>query len=78
MFRESKKVLKKTPGGYFSQLIQTISKSINTVSSNVAFEFQRELERQQSMLIWESHRVESTQTLGTHKGETLNNIKLGW
>jgi hypothetical protein len=57
MFRESEKGLKKTPEGYFSQLIQTRSKSINVVSSDVAFGFQSELERQQSMLILGVPRV---------------------
>jgi hypothetical protein len=57
MFRESEKGLKKTPGGYFSQLIQTRLKSINVVSSDVAFRFQSELERQQSMLILGVPRV---------------------
>ena len=59
MFREIEKGLKKTPGGYFSQLIQTRLKSINVVSSDVSFGFQRELERQQSMLIFWSPEGET-------------------
>jgi hypothetical protein len=51
MFREFEKGLKKNPRGYFSQLIQTRLIIINVVSSDVSFEFQSELERQQSMLI---------------------------
>jgi hypothetical protein len=69
VFRESEKGLKKTPGAYFSQLIQTRLKIINTVSLDVAFEFQSELEKKQSVLMRESCGVESTQTLGTYKGE---------
>ena len=57
MFRESTKGLKKTPGGYFSQLIQTRSKRINTVSSDVSFRFQSEIEGQQSVLIFGVPRV---------------------
>jgi hypothetical protein len=37
IFREFEKGLKKTLGGYCSQVIQTRSKIINTVSSDVAF-----------------------------------------
>jgi hypothetical protein len=59
MFRESEKGLKKTPRGYFSQLIQTRLKSINIVSSDVTFRFQSELERQQSMLIFGSPEGEA-------------------
>jgi hypothetical protein len=59
MFRESEKGLKKTPRGYFSQLIQTRLKSINVVSSDVAFRFQSELESQQSMLIFGSPEGEA-------------------
>ena len=51
MFRESEKGLKKTPQGYFSQLIQTRSKSINEVSSDDSFRFQREIDRQQRVFI---------------------------
>jgi hypothetical protein len=54
MFRDSEKGLKKTPRGFFSHLIRTILRSINVVSSDVAFEFQSELEIQQSMLIFGS------------------------
>jgi hypothetical protein len=57
MFRDPEKGLKKTLGGYFSQLIQTRLKSINVVSSNVAFGFQRELERQKNVLILGVPRV---------------------
>jgi hypothetical protein len=57
MFRESEKGLKKTPGGYFSQLIQTILKIINGVSSDVSFEFQSELEIQKRVLILGVPRV---------------------
>jgi hypothetical protein len=53
-FRESEKGLKKTPRGHFSQLIQTRLKSINVVSSDVAFGFQSELERQKRMIIFGS------------------------
>jgi hypothetical protein len=59
MFRESKKGLKKTPRCYFSQLIQTRLKNINIVLSDVAFGFQSELERQQSMLIFGSPEGEA-------------------
>jgi hypothetical protein len=54
MFRESEKGLKKTPRGYFSELILTRLKSINIVSSDVSFGFQIELESQQTMLIFGS------------------------
>jgi hypothetical protein len=57
MFRESEKGLKKTPKGYFSQLIQRRSKSINAVSSDVVFGFQSKLERQQSVLLLGVPRV---------------------
>jgi hypothetical protein len=59
MFREYEKGLKKTPRGYFSQLLLTILKSINIVSSDVAFGFQREIKRQQSMLIFGSPEGEA-------------------
>jgi hypothetical protein len=59
MFRESEKGLKKTPRGYFSQLIQTRLKIINVVSSYVAFGFQSELERKQSKLIFGSPEGET-------------------
>jgi hypothetical protein len=52
MFRESKKGLKNTLGGYFSQIIQIRSERINTVSLYVAFTFKSKLERKQSVLIW--------------------------
>jgi hypothetical protein len=54
MFRESEKGLKKTPRGYFSQLIQARLKSINVVALDVSFGCQSKLERQQSMLIFGS------------------------
>jgi hypothetical protein len=59
MFRDSEKGLKKTPRGYFSQLIQTRLKSISVVSSDVDFIFQRDLERQQIMLIFWSPKGEA-------------------
>ena len=59
MFREYEKVLKKTPRGYFSHLIQRILKSINIVSSDVSFGFQSDLEKQQSMLIFGSPEGEA-------------------
>jgi hypothetical protein len=60
MFIDSEKGLNKTPKGYFSQLIQTRSKSINEVSSEVSFRFQSNLERQHSMLILGVPRVRKT------------------
>jgi hypothetical protein len=59
MFRQSEKGLKKTPRSYFSHLIHKILKSINVVSSDVAFGYQRNLERQQCMLIFGSPEGEA-------------------
>ena len=73
MFRESEKGLKKNLEGYFSQLIQTILKRINTVLSGVAFIFQSELERQQSMLILGVPRVRPrVMTYQTYEAQYCN------